>query len=118
MGWDTSKKVEVKAVMIMKCLYWLMRCACKAGSTVWKALSRLRDFCGLTEGEAKATVFAEEAYGLYIHIDAESEQVMRDTLMQPAHKTVEVSVKWRDEVREFTFAEFFERLGFYDDKVL
>lgn len=62
------------------------------------------------------TVTPEFACGLYISIDAQSEQIMIDALMKPARKKIEVAVRYLSVTKEFTFADFFRRLGFYDKK--
>jgi len=54
------------------------------------------------------------AYGLYISLEGKSQEAIVKALMAPAKKTVEVAVKYQGVVKEFTFAEFFKRLGFGD----
>jgi hypothetical protein len=51
------------------------------------------------------------ACGLMIDI-ASSEQEIKQALMTPAKRTVEVMVKARGKTKEFTFADFLSRLGF------
>lgn len=55
---------------------------------------------------------AQLAYGLYIMLDGPSALAIRNALMAPAHKKVEVAVKFNHITREFTFKDFLERLGF------
>ena len=55
-------------------------------------------------------------YGLHINISDESEEAIVRPLMNPAHKKIEVAVRYHDVVKEFTLAGFFRRLGFYDEK--
>lgn len=55
------------------------------------------------------------AYGLFLSFDGPSQQAIVDALMKPAEKEVEVAVKYRGVMKEYTFADFFRRLGFYDD---
>ncbi len=53
------------------------------------------------------------AYGLFINIDGASEAIIARALMAPAEKTIEVAVTYRGITKEYTLADFFERLGFY-----
>ena len=50
------------------------------------------------------------SYGLYISIDNEEE--ITGVHSHEDYRPVEVAVRYRGEVREFTLAEFAERLGF------
>lgn len=56
-------------------------------------------------------------YGLFLSFDGPSQQAIVDALMKPAKKKVEVAVKYQGVMKEYTFAEFFKRLGFYDDVI-
>lgn len=51
------------------------------------------------------------AYGVYIDIQG-SEEDIKKVLSAPADRTVEVAVKFKDIVKEFTMADFLKRLGF------
>ena len=53
-------------------------------------------------------------YGVYINLDGVSEKAIMELLAQPAEKKAEVAVSHNGVVKEFTFDDFFKRLGFYD----
>ena len=51
-------------------------------------------------------------YGLLIDVDGPSQEAIVAALMSPGYRTVEVAVKYQGATKEFTFADFFKRLGF------
>ena len=53
-----------------------------------------------------------QAIGLYISVDGDTEEIIKNILSCDSEKTTEVLVKFRGEQREFTFVDFFTRLGF------
>ena len=55
-----------------------------------------------------------EAVGLYISVDGNTERIIESLMRGDAEKKIEVLVKFRGEKREFTFVDFFTRLGFYE----
>ena len=57
---------------------------------------------------------AKYIYGVYINIDGISKQAIMEVLAAPADKKAEIAVCHRGVVKEFTFDDFFRRLGFYD----
>ncbi len=52
------------------------------------------------------------AYGLFISIDGPTMNVIKDTMSLNAKCKVEVAVKFCNEIKDFTLAEFLEKLGF------
>lgn len=56
----------------------------------------------------------ESAYGLYINVDMPWAEATAEALaMARAKKKAEVGVKYRGVMKEYTFVDFFTRLGFY-----
>jgi len=53
-----------------------------------------------------------QAVGLYIRITGDTEKIISNIMSGDADKKIEVLVELRDEQREFTFVDFFTRLGF------
>ena len=53
-----------------------------------------------------------QAIGLYLNVDGDTEEIIKNIMSHDAEKTTEVLVKFRGEQKEFTFVDFFTRLGF------
>ncbi len=64
--------------------------------------------------QQESSVEAKYIYGVYINIDGVSREAVAEMLVPPAEKKAEVAVSHHGVVKEFTFDDFFERLGFYD----
>lgn len=58
----------------------------------------------------------ESIRGLYINIDAKAEDIMSQAMDMEAKHRAEVAVSFRSQTREFTLAEFLEKLGFAGKK--
>jgi hypothetical protein len=51
------------------------------------------------------------SYGIFIDIQGNIEDIAK-ALTVDADRTVEIAVRFKDEVREYTLANFLERLGY------
>lgn len=70
---------------------------------------------GGLEAYNKPTPEITLACGLLIDLDR-AKEIVSKVMMSDAKKIVEVMIKYQGITKEFTFAEFFERLGFYEKK--
>ena len=53
-----------------------------------------------------------QAIGLYVNVDGNTEEIIESLIRGDAEKTTEVLVRFRGKQKEFTFVDFFTRLGF------
>jgi hypothetical protein len=70
----------------------------------------------MKENEIEPTIIeagvCQQAIGLFVNVDGDMAKIMAAVLSSPAEKKIEVLVKFGGESREFTFVDFFTRLGF------
>ena len=55
------------------------------------------------------------AYGVFLDLQASQEDIVKSLMNNKAEKTVEIAVKYKDEIKEFTFSDFLTRLGFFGE---
>jgi len=54
----------------------------------------------------------QQAIGLYVNIDGNTNKIIESLINSTAEHIIEVLVKFNGKTKEFTFVDFFTRLGF------